>query len=249
MRYEKEKLTTALDILYHMLSTNSLEQSKCPKHYALYEHDAEIRDALELCAERFGLYICRRENALYLSAGINNKVFGMPNEDIKYELGKGFNSNSAMYTVFFIMHVIVSEFYEESMYDTHQQKIPKEHLLTTIDSKVKALSAFEDLQKLSEDYKFNFREIKELWDSLPVREFRPNSDDEKERGAGSKLTIINETIKFMQKHDLAVEHNNAIYPTPRFKALIAEAYTNSNIRKDVLEFLENIEPQGEVENA
>lgn len=248
MKYDKEKLTRALDILYYMLSTNSLEQSKCPKYYSIYEQDAEVRDALELCTERFGLYLCRRDNALYLSSGIGNKVFGVTNADIKYELGKGFN-NPEMYTVFFIMHIIVSEFYEESMYDTHRQKIPKDFLLETIDSKIKTLSDFEDLQKLSEDYKFNFSEIKEFWDSLSVRKFRPDSADEKERGTGSKRTMINETIYFMEKHNLVVEHNNAIYPTNRFKAVIAEAYNNPDIQKDIQEFIESLSSEGELEDA
>ncbi|WP_370575879.1 DUF6063 family protein [Methanomethylovorans sp.] len=248
MKYDKEKLTTALDILYYMLSTNSLEQSKCPKYYLIYEQDAEVRDALELCTERFGLYLCRRDNALYLSSGVGNKVFGVTNADIKYELGKGFN-NPEMYTVFFIMHIIVTEFYEESMYDTHRQKLPKDYLLETIDSKIRAMSDFEDLQKLSEDYKFNFSEIKELWDSLPTRELRENSDDEKQKGTGSKITMMNETIYFMEKHDLVIEHNNAVYPTNRFKAVIAEAYNNQDIQKDIREFIESLTFEGGVEDA
>ena len=248
MKYDKDKLTTALDIMYYMLSTNSLEQSKCPKYYAIYEQDSDVRDVLELCTERFGLYLCRRENALYLSSGVGNRLFGVTNADIKYELGKGFN-NSGMYTVFFIMHIIVSEFYEESMYDTHRQKIPKDYLLETINSKIRAMSDFEDLQKLSGDYKFNFSDIKELWDSLPTRELRDNSDEEKQRGTGSKVTMIHETIKLMEKHDLVEEHNNAIYPTNRFKAVIAEAYNNPDIQKDILEFIENLTPEGGSENA
>jgi hypothetical protein len=183
-----------------------------------------------------------------LSPGVGNKVFGMTNADIKYELGKGFK-NSEMYTAFFIMHLIVSELYEESMSDTHRQKIPKDCLLETIDLKVRALSDFEDLQKLSEDYKFNFNEIKDLWDSLPTRELRDNSEDEKQRGTGSKVTIVNETIKFMQNHGLVVEHNNAIYPTNRFKAIIAEAYNNPDIQKDILEFIDGLIVEGGSEDA
>lgn len=248
MKYDKEKLTTALDILYYMLSNNSLEQSKCPKYYLIYEQDAEVRDALELCTGRLGLYLCRRDKALYLSSGVGNNVFGMTNAEIKYELGKGFN-NPEMYTVFFIIHIIVSEFYEESMYDTHRQKIPKDYLLETIDSKIRALSDFEDLQKISENYKFNFNEIKDFWDSLPTRELRGNSDEEKQKGTGSKLTVVNETIDFMKNHDLVIEHNNAVYPTNRFKAVIAEAYNNPDIQKDILEFIENLAFEGDMEDA
>ncbi len=61
--------------------------------------------------------------------------------------------------------------------------------------------------------------------------------------------MINETIKFMEKHDLVVEHNNATYPTDRFKSVIAEAYNNPDIQKDMLEFIENLAFEGDFENA
>ncbi len=246
MKYDKEKVTRALDIMYYMLCENSLKQSECPDHYNLYEQDGDVREVLELCAQRFGLFICKRDRALYLSAGVSNKVFGMSNAEIKYELGRGFN-NTQMYTVFFIMHIVVNEFYEESMTDTHRQKIPKESLLESINSTIKAMEELEDIQAVSEEYKFNFQDIKEFWDSLPPRELRKDCDDEKQRGVGSQLTIVNETIKFMEKHDLVVEHNNAIYPTDRFKAVIAGAYNDPEIRRGLKDMIEEL---GEVsENA
>ncbi len=246
MKYDKEKVIRALDIMYYMLSSNSLEQSKCPEHYNMYEQDGDVREVLELCAQRFGLFICKRDRALYLSAGVSNKVFGMSNADIKYELGRGFN-NTQMYTAFFIMHIVVNEFYEESMTDTHRQKIPKEYLLKEINSRVKAMEEFEDIQAVSEEYKFNFQDIKEFWDSLPPRELRKNCDDEKQRGVGSQLTIVNETIKFMARHDLVVEQNNAIYPTDRFKAVIAEAYNDPELQRGIMELIKEL--SGGIEDA
>jgi hypothetical protein len=249
VKFEKENLGIALDMLYQMLSTGSIERTTNPQHFMRYEQESEVREALDFCAERFGLHICGRGDAIYLSPGVGNHIFGYTNEDIKNELGRGFK-NPEMYTVFFIMHVIVSEFYKESFHDTHRINIPKNYLMETIEAKIRALSDFEDLDKTSEEYKFNFREIKDLWDSLPKVEFRDASDNEiKQKGTGSKLTLINETVMFMKRHRLVDEHNNAIYPTERFKAIVSEAYNRSDIQTDIIEFIEDLNCAEEENNA
>jgi hypothetical protein len=249
VKFEKENLGIALDMLYQMLSTGSIERFAYPKHFMRYEQESEIREALDFCAEKFGLYVCGRGDSIFLSAGVGNRVFGYTNEDIKNELGRGFK-NPEMYTVFFIMNVIVSEFYKESFHDTHRINLPKNYLIGIVEAKIRALSDFEDLDKISEGYKFNFREIKDLWDSLPNVEFRDDSDNEiKQKGTSSKIAIINETVMFMKKHRLVDEHNNAVYPTERFKSIVSEAYNRSDIQTDIIEFIDDLTCSEEEKNA
>jgi len=239
VKIDQENLGIALDIFYQMLATGTIKKSEHPRHFMRYEQESEIREILEFSAERFGLFVCGYKDAIYLSPGINNQVFGLTNSEIKLELGRGFN-NPEMYAVFFIMHVIVAEFYRESIYDTHRPNLPKEYLLDTLNRKVQAMAELEDLNKTSEEYEFNFKVVKDLWNSLTKTEFRDDSDEIKQRGVGSKVTLINETVKFMKKQGLVEEHNDAIYLTDRFKAMVAVAYNNHSIQSDITDFIDSL---------
>jgi hypothetical protein len=54
---------------------------------------------------------------------------------------------------------------------------------------------------------------------------------------------------FMKRHRLVDEHNNAIYPTERFKAIVSEAYNRSDIQTDIIEFIEDLNCAEEENNA
>ena len=85
MNFDKENMGIALEMMYHMLADGEIEKSEYPQHFMQYEKESEIREALDFCAEKFGLYVCGRGDAIYLSPGIGNKVFGMTNEEVKYD--------------------------------------------------------------------------------------------------------------------------------------------------------------------
>lgn len=239
MNFEKDNMGTALDMMYHMLSDGVIEKSTYPHLFMQYEQESEIREALDFCAERFGLYVCGRGDSIYLSPGIGNRIFGLTNEEIRYELARGCK-NAHMYTAFFIMHVMIGEFYTESMYDTPRRNLPIDYFTDTVDAKIKSLSDFEDVDRISGEYKFNFKEIKDLWDSIPKAEINEETGEEKQGGIGSKVGLIYETMKFMKKHQLLDHTANAIYPLPRFKTMVAEAYNNPEVQTDILEFIENL---------
>src|SRR6056297_3420014 len=139
MNYDKEHVGIALEMMYSMLTDGVIEKKDYPDHFMQYERESEIREALEFCAEKFGLYVCGRGDAIFLSPGINNKVFGMTNEEIKSDLLRG-GKNAHMYTAFFIMHVMIGEFYTESMYNTPRLNLPITYLTDTVDSKIKSLA-------------------------------------------------------------------------------------------------------------
>lgn len=248
MNFDKEKMGIALEMMYHMLADGTIEKSEYPQHFMQYEKESEIREALDFCAEKFGLYVCGRGDAIYLSPGIGNKVFGMTNEEVKYDLFRGCK-NKHMYTAFFIMHVMIGEFYTESMYDSPRRNLPINYLTDTVDAKIKSLSDFEELDKINGEYKFNFREVKDLWDSLPKADVDRETGEEKQSGITTKIGLIYETMKFMKKHQLIDLNADAVYPLPRFKAMVSEAYNNIEIQLDVLEFIENLTYSGDDTNA
>lgn len=244
MKFNQENLGTALEMLHCMLAEGSIARKDHPQEFLRYDQEAEVREALEFCAEKHNLLVCRYKDALYLSPGVQNHAFGLSNAEIRNDLGRGFN-NPEMYTVFFIIHVLITEFYHESAYDAYQEKVPKPNLLATVEKKVMAMGAIEDLEKASEEFQFNFKVIYDLWSSLPTVEFKKDDPDEKkQRGVSSKVTLINETIAFLERNMLAKEHDGAVYLTPRCKAIIREVYSNREVQDAITTFIEGLGHQG-----
>lgn len=244
MQFSREKLGIALDMLRIMLESQSILRIDYPHEFMRYDQDPQIREALDFLTEKLGLLICGYQDALYLCPEINNQVIQLSNTDIKIALGRGFK-NPEMYTVFFIMHVIIMEFFREAVHDTFRQKLHKDQLLETVDKKVRAMAEFENLDSISEEYQFNFKTIHDVWVSLPRTEFKEDSDEIRQRGTGSKVTMINATVRFMTQHGLVEEHEDAIYLTGRCKAIISEAYNRNEIQTGIAEFIEGLaSPEG-----
>jgi hypothetical protein len=240
MKFDEENLGVALEIFYSILKNGSITRTDHPREFLRYDQEAEVREALEICARKQGLILCRYQDAFYLSPCINNPVFGLSSTEIKNSLGNKFK-NPEMYTAFFIMHVLIDEFYRDSTREPYLQKVQKTRLLDLVEKKVKAMEALEDLEKSSEDHQFNFKVIADLWKKLPQSEFRTDESDEiKQRGMGSKNALINSTIAFMEKNQLVKEHDGAVYLTPRCKAIIAGTYSNEEVQADLRAFIEGL---------
>ncbi|RQD82140.1 MAG: hypothetical protein D5R96_05945 [Methanocalculus sp. MSAO_Arc2] len=244
MKFDEENLGAALDIFYSILKNGSITRSDNPREFLWYDQETEVREALEICARKQGLILCRYHDAFYLSPGINNPIFGLSNTEIKNSLGYGFK-NPEMYTAFFIMHVLIAEFYRDSSREPYLEKVHKNRLLEVIEKKIKAMEALEDLEMTSEGHQFNFKVIAETWNRLPSAEFRPDESDEiKQRGISSKNALVNSTIAFMEKNQIVREHDGAVYLTPRCKAIIAWTYSNEEIQADLRAFIEGLGESG-----
>lgn len=240
MKIEQNNLGIALDILSTILESGSISRTDHPTEFMRYDQDAEVRDSLNFLAEKLDLLICEHDGTIYMSPGVNNRIFSLSKTEIKKELGTGFSNNAMMYTAFFIMHIIITEFYKEATQETYRAKLSKFDLLDSIDRKVKSMMGLENLEKTSEEYHFNFKLIADSWNSLPKAELKEDSEDLKLKGTSSKLTVVNQTVKFMKKQGLVVENDDAIYLTGRCKAIIAEAYNRNEIQADISDFIEGL---------
>lgn len=248
MKIEQNNLGTALDILSIILESGSISRTDHPREFMQYDQDSEVRDSLNFLAEKLDLLICEHDGTIYMSPGINNRIFSLSNTEIKKELGTGFN-NAMMYTAFFIMHIIIMEFYKEATQETYRAKLSKLDLLDSIDRKVKSMVGLENLEKTSEEYHFNFKLIADSWNSLPKAELKDDSEDLRQKGTSSKFAVINQTVKFMKKQGLVVENEDAIYLTGRCKAIIAEAYNRNEIQTDISDFIDGLSDSKDGEHA
>jgi hypothetical protein len=249
MKIEQNNLGTALDILSTILETGSISRTEHPREFMQYDQDPEVRNSLDFLAEKLDLLICEQDGTIYMSPGINNRIFSLSNTEIKRELGTGFGNNAMMYTAFFIMHIIITEFYKEATQETYRAKLSKMDLLDSIDRKVKSMMALENLENTSEQYHFNFKQISDSWNSLPQAERKDTSDELRQKGTSSKYSVVNQTVKFMKKQGLVVENDDAIYLTGRCKAIITEAYNRNEIQANISDFIEGLSDSKDGDDA
>ena len=249
MKIEQNNLGTALDILSTILETGFISRTDHPREFMQYDQDPEVRTSLDFLAEKFDLLICEQDGTIYISPGIDNRIFSLSNTEIKRELGTGFGNNAMMYTAFFIIHIIITEFYKEATHETYRAKLSKIDLLDSIDRKVKFMMALENLEKTSEQYHFNFKQIADSWNSLPQAERKDDSEELRQKGTSSKYSVVNQTVKFMKKQGLVVENDDAIYLTGRCKAIITEAYNRNEIQADISGFIDGLSDPKDGEDA
>ncbi|TFH46907.1 MAG: hypothetical protein E4G94_01360 [ANME-2 cluster archaeon] len=241
MNFDQDTLEIAIDMLSQIVSKKgdfSFDKTKQP-WFLKHEKENDIMEAFNFLAEKWGLIVCERNDIIYLSPGINNSIFGMNNEEIRKRLANTFG-NSQMYTSFFIMHVLISEFYRESLPDTHRVFLSVTELIDTIDRKMNAMYELVELENISEDLKFNFGEIRDLWFGLQTAQLNKDTDKFVQFGKKSKYAVINTTLNFMDEQDLIVNSNNDIYLTDRFKAIIDRAYRHKDVNFGITEFITDL---------
>lgn len=241
MTFEKKSMEIAFEMLTEILRKNgeySLDLSK-KSWYLNPEQESEIMEAFGFIIKQMGLIMCERNKVIYLSPGVDNPVYGMTLEEIKTQLSPSF-TNLHVYTAFFIIHVITTEFYKESMPETQRAFILKSDLINAIDNKVDALSTHTELDKLSEEHNYNFSEIRDLWKELPVVKRRENRDELIETGKSSRYALVNTTLKFLEAQDLVHVQEDMIRLTERFKAIIDNAYRNEQVQYGIAQMIESL---------
>jgi hypothetical protein len=241
MAFEEKPMAIAFQMLTEILRKNgeySLDITK-QSWYLNPELESEVMEAFGFITKQMGLIICERNKVIYLSPGVDNPVYGMALEEIKTQLSQSF-TNLHVYTAFFIIHVIITEFYKESMPETQRAFILKSDLIDVIDAKIDALSTHADLDKLSEEHNYNFSEIRDMWKELPVIMHRKDRDEPIETGKGSRYSLVNTTLKFLISQDLVHIQEDMIRLTERFKAVIDNAYSHEQVQSGIAQLIESL---------
>lgn len=241
MAFKERPMTIAFEMLSEILGKNgdhSLDVAK-QSWYLDPELESEVMDAFRYITKQMGLIICERNKVIYLSPGVNNPVYGMTLDEIRVQLSPSF-SNLHVYTSFFIIHVIITEFYKESMPETQRAFILKSDLINVVNTKIDALSTHTELEKLSEEHNYNFLEIRDMWNGLVDVQRKKGRDDLVEMGKGSKYALVNTTLRFLVAQDLVHVQEDMIRLTERFKAIIDNAYRHEQVQFGIAQLIESL---------
>lgn len=213
-------LDKALDIVSALMSGNEVKRNG--ENANLYEEFAlgtEVYDQVTTIFQKLNIDLYEYNNALYISAGDNNKVFGYTNEELKREIGVKLNRE--LYLCYFIIYQIISIFYKDAGNRNYTEYIKNESVIFAVDRGL--LGIVKKLRELSLDEveENSFQEIAMVWEDMPLTQ---TEDVVARASRGSKTGFVKLVFNFMVSQGLLVEAEGRYYPKERLKALIENYY-------------------------
>ena len=215
---EERSLEKALDIYSNLIIGNDISRSnKATRElYEEFYSNSAVYDITTRLVKKLNLNIYEYNDAIYLTAGEGNKVFGYTNDEMKRILG--LRVNKELYMVYFIMYNALLSFYQDSASYQVKEFVKLEDIMSQVDNYL--MSFINDLSVYSMDEveEESFKTIALLWDELPVV-----TSDEKEKNRASRASrigYIKLTFNFLVEQKLFVAVADRYYPTDRFKAIV-----------------------------
>lgn len=238
-----DSLECSMDIFKKLLQGDLVGLKSNNDLYEKYRTDSEIEHCLRIIAKKLDIEIYEYEGELYLTTGVNNKIFGYSNEELKKQLSY-VRTNDELYLAYFIMYVILILFYKESNYTTAITYISIDKILEKCTNKLDALIRKEDIEEISKEYSFNFTQIASIWDKKPeVKEIEKGGKVQIAKdGKESRYQFVNLVCSFLKDEKLITIDNdrNLIFPTNRFKAIVYYYFQEQENKSEILEFIDKL---------
>lgn len=230
---EDRNLNKALEISAKLLAGEKVGQEK--ENFRLYEEyctNSEVYDYLHLIMKKFNMELYEYNNALFVSAGENNGIFGFTNEELRKAMG--LRVNKELYLCYLIIYCTLNEFYKDSASFTYCDFVRIEDVIRAVDTCLMGVVDRSGGIVIEEVYENSFKMLALMWDELPATS---TAEVQSMRAArNSKTGYIKLTFNFLVSQGLFAESEERYYPTDRFKAM-AENYYSEN-RGKLYEILE-----------
>ncbi len=218
---DNRNLDKALEIYSCLITGQEVSRSnrETRELYEEFYSNAEVYEITTKLLKKLNLNMYEYNDSVYITAGEGNRVFGYTNDDMKRMLG--LRLNKELYMVYFIIYMILLNFYQDSASFQVKEFIKPDEALNSVTEYLSALTADISIYSMDELVEESFKTIALLWDELPVV---TSSDKEKNKASkASRTGYVKLTFNFLVSQKLFIENEERYYPTDRFKAL-AENY-------------------------
>ncbi len=217
----EKAIDKALDIYAALISGRSVSSSDAETKtlYNDYYSNSSVYEITGLLMKKLNLKLYEYGEALYVTAGEGNKVFGYTNDDLKRILG--LRLNKELYLCYFIMYCSILFFYPDSAAYQTRDHIRLEELIERVDTSLAPMKGELITLTMSEVEEESFKTIALLWDELPVSTVGEGEKTKASRA--SKTGYVKLVMNFMSAEGLFVTVADRFYPTDRLKCL-AENY-------------------------
>ncbi len=215
---EERSLEKALDIYSTLITGHEISRSN-PDTRELYEEfysNAAVYDITMKLFKKLNLNLYEYNEAIYITAGEGNRVFGYTNDDMKRILG--LRVNKELYMVYFIMYNALLMFYQDSASYQVKEYVKLEEVITQVGTYLSSIISDLSVYSMDDMEAESFRTIALLWDELPLV-----TSDEKEKtkaSRASKTGYVKLTFNFLIENKLFASVEDRYYPTDRFKAIV-----------------------------
>lgn len=246
--YSVYSVEKAFNIFIELLKKGELRAEENRELFNAFINDTEVYDIIKNIIEKHSdTSIIKGEDVLYITPGVDNKVFGYSNEELRKKIGLA--NNLELYTVYFVILCIVAMFYSGEGYDMkYRQYITVDELEGFITEKARIIKEKEmDMEEIEGDAEYNFRMMAEKWLDMP------EYDDKIKVLAASRstrLSFIAKACRFLEEENLVKFHDEReIYTTPKMDKMIMSYYTSTSRKEKILGILADLIPDRGNEDA
>lgn len=228
--------------LYAKLTMGEEVTRSHPENGSLYEayyQNAEVYEIFNQILKKLNLSIYEYKEALYLSAGEGNRVFGYTNEELKRLMGLRYNRE--LYLGYYIMYQLLLCFYQDSASYQIREYVRLEEIVKEVGGSLAAITADLGIYNMDEIEENSFKSIALLWEELPLV-----TGEEREQlraSRASQLGITKLICNFLISQGLFLEVKERYYPTDRMRALTEQYF--EEYRGRIYELLERGEEHAE----
>lgn len=207
----------ALELFAKLITGENVSSSENTDLYEEYNSNIEMYNIFGSMIEKLNLTLYQYKDALFITAGEKNNVFGYTNEELRKMLG--LKVNKELYMCYFIIYNIITLFYKDSSSYTFQEYIKSEDVLRSVDGSLSSIISKLDVIVKNELEENSFNVIALLWDELPLTHSNDLSVNARAY-KNSKLGYIKIVFNFLKEQNLFIEVEERYYANVRFKALI-----------------------------
>lgn len=213
-------LDKALDIVSALITGEEVKRNG--ENAGLYEEFAlgtEVYDQVMTIFKKLNIDVYEHRDALYITAGDNNRVFGYTNEELKKEIG--IRLNRELYLCYFIIYQIMTCFYRDGGSRMLTEYVKAETVIQSVDAAL--FGIIKKLKELSLDEveENSLKEIAMVWEDMPLVQ---TEDVQTRASRGSKTGFVKLVFNFLVSQELFLEAEGRYYPKDRFQALMEHYY-------------------------
>lgn len=237
----KEQLQSALQITNQLLQNKTINLTSQYELYELYVSNLNIQEMVYTILESYGLTLIEYKKALYVSPGIDNKLFGYKNEELRNMMN--LDNNKELYLCYFIMYTVMTLFYKENAYSTYKDYITSTEVVDRVTATLEAMS----LEECMEEEEYAFSALRAFWEDLSQMSLHQAEENlESLRRTQSQFFFVTRSIHFLVGQGLLIknEKERSFMPSEKFKALIAHYFDDRMVKNALMHYGEALLERG-----
>ena len=237
---QKNDFMSAQRIVGELLKKGEISSEENITLYEMYLTSTNIQWLVGAILESYDIELIEYNRALYITPGVDNKIFGYKNEEIKQLLGVG--SNNEMYVCYFIIYCIITTLYKETTYFTYKDYITNVEVVGRVDGTLRGIVTKE--QENNNQLGYDERSLialKEFW--LNLDELPPNATEEqihKTKKTETKYFYVNKALNFLTDEEILIKNTleRTYMPTDKLRGLIADYFDRRDVKNILMDFAE-----------